>query len=92
MMSTDQRLAYMADQIARNFAAIGHDKAAMATADHIAKFWDPRMKARIAGLTDSLGPVAARAIAILQEKGAPPPQTHATEYADVAGAGHDDAG
>ena len=92
MMSTDQRLAYMADQIARNFEAIGHDKAATATADHIAKFWDPRMKARIAALTDSLGPIAARAVAILQMKGAPPPQTPATEYADAAGAGHDDAG
>ena len=88
MMSTDQRLAYMADQIARNFEAIGHDKAAAATADHIAKFWDPRMKARITHLTDSLGPVAARAIALLEAKGAPPPQTPATEF----GTGHDDAG
>jgi formate dehydrogenase subunit delta len=41
------KLVYMADQIARNFAALGEDQAISATADHIEKFWDPRMKAQI---------------------------------------------
>ena len=45
-MASD-RLIYMADQIARNFAALGHDHAVDATADHIASFWDPRIKAQI---------------------------------------------
>lgn len=40
-----ERLIYMANQIARNLAH-EHDPAA-ATADHIRKFWDPRMKALI---------------------------------------------
>ena len=42
-----ERLIYMANQIARNFAVQGEAEAAAATADHIAKFWDPRMKAQL---------------------------------------------
>jgi formate dehydrogenase subunit delta len=41
------RLAYMADQIARNFAARGEEAAIAATAEHIRQYWDPRMKAAI---------------------------------------------
>ena len=44
---TQARLIYMANQIGRNFAALGHDEAVAATLDHIVKFWDPRMKAQI---------------------------------------------
>ena len=44
---TQARLIYMANQIGRNFAALGHDDAVSATLDHIVKFWDPRMKAQI---------------------------------------------
>jgi formate dehydrogenase subunit delta len=44
-MNTDDKLVYMANQIALNFAARGDARAA--TADHIAKFWDPGMKTRI---------------------------------------------
>src|SRR6266704_3608311 len=47
MMGTEERLVYMANQIARNFAAMGDDAATAATADHIARFWEPRMRARI---------------------------------------------
>ena len=47
MMSNLERLVYMANQIARNFDTLGHDAAARATADHIASFWDPRMRAQI---------------------------------------------
>lgn len=78
MMSNLERLVYMANQIARNFEAIGHDAAAKATADHIASFWDPRMKAQIFAHRDGLSPTAGRAIALLAEAGAPPPQTPAT--------------
>ena len=46
-MSTDDHLIYMANQIARNFAATGTDAAIAATADHIKAFWDPRMKQRL---------------------------------------------
>ena len=44
-----ERLRYMADQIGKNFEANGHDEAVAATAEHIRKFWDPRMKKQIFG-------------------------------------------
>ena len=87
------RLRYMADQFARNFAAIGHDDAVAATADHIVKFWDPRMKAAI--LADdraALSPIAAGAVALLSRGAEPPPQTHATVFNDVGEGGRSDAG
>jgi len=57
------RLRYMADQIARNFAALGEAQAIAATADHIAKFWDPRMKAQIlADERSALPPLVAAAL------------------------------
>lgn len=43
----DPRLIYMANQIARAFAAEGEERAVVATAEHLKKFWDPRMRARI---------------------------------------------
>jgi formate dehydrogenase subunit delta len=45
-MSPD-RLVYMANQIGRFFATQGADEAVAGTADHIVKFWDPRMRAAI---------------------------------------------
>ena len=61
MSSTILTLRRMANDIARNLAAMGHDQAVLATADHIDKFWDPRMKKAIFadGGTD-LSPIAAR--------------------------------
>ena len=44
---TNARLIYMANQIARNFAAQGEEAAVKATAEHIRLFWDPRMKEAI---------------------------------------------
>ena len=56
-------LHYMANQIARNFAAQGETAAIAATAQHISDFWDPRMKAGIFGsdLTQ-LSPIARAAV------------------------------
>ncbi|HEX2890113.1 formate dehydrogenase subunit delta [Vineibacter terrae] len=45
-MSPD-KLVYMANQIGKFFAHQGEAKAAAGIADHIAKFWDPRMRAAI---------------------------------------------
>lgn len=57
------RLAYMADQIARNFAARGEEAAIAATAEHIRQYWDPRMKAAIlAADRDSLPALVAAAL------------------------------
>lgn len=87
-MSTDDRLVYMANQIARNFAAEGAEKAALDTADHIAAYWSGRMKEKLFARGDAdLQPIAARAVAILREKGAPPPQTKATMFAGGSDAG-----
>lgn len=53
MMTTDERLAYMAEQIYRNFAAQGRDAAVTATTEHLILYWDPRMKAHaVAMLAD----------------------------------------
>jgi formate dehydrogenase subunit delta len=45
-MSVD-KLIYMANQIGDFFASQGQDKAVAGTAEHIKKFWDPRMRAQI---------------------------------------------
>lgn len=89
---THRRLVYMANQIARNFEAIGHDAAARATADHIAHFWDPRMKAAIAGDEPDLSETAARAFAILRGNGKPTSQSRATVFNDTGEGGRSDAG
>lgn len=60
------KLAMMADQIARNFAALGEDVAVAQTAEHIRLFWDPRMKAAIRTADPALlSPLAARAVAMV---------------------------
>jgi formate dehydrogenase subunit delta len=62
------RLIYMANQIARNFAVQGEDEAIAATADHIDKFWDPRMKAQLFDHGgEGLSAIAARAVSALRE-------------------------
>jgi formate dehydrogenase subunit delta len=45
-MSPD-KLIYMANQIGRFFAHEPEDRAVADTADHLKKFWDPRMRAAI---------------------------------------------
>src|ERR1700719_1757192 len=46
LMSPD-KLVYMANQIGKFFISQGHDKAVAGVADHLRKFWDPRMRAAI---------------------------------------------
>jgi len=41
---TPDRLAHMANHIAGYFAAYGHDQAIEGIADHLQKFWEPRMR------------------------------------------------
>jgi formate dehydrogenase subunit delta len=71
MMSNEERLVYMANQIAQNFATMGEEAAVVATADHIAHFWDPRMRARILAHAPgalALSPIAAQAFDLLREQ------------------------
>ena len=41
------KLVYMANQIGKFFASQGREQAVAGTADHIKKFWDPRMREAI---------------------------------------------
>ncbi len=41
--STHDRLVYMANQIGKFFQSQGRDKEVAGVAEHIKKFWDPRM-------------------------------------------------
>jgi formate dehydrogenase subunit delta len=49
------KLVYMANQIGKFFASQGPDKAVAGVAEHIAKFWDPRMRAAIIAHLDRGG-------------------------------------
>ena len=69
-MSAD-RLIYMANQIGKFFQSQGHDKAVAGIAEHIRKFWDPRMRKGIFAHLDQggagLDPEVREAIATLQQ-------------------------
>lgn len=79
MSGSSERLVYMANQIARNLSAQGERAAILATADHIATFWDPEMRSSIlAADRGHLHPIAAQAIDQLRSRGAPPHQSLAT--------------
>lgn len=45
--STPEKLVHMANQIGEFFMSQGQEKAPMAIAEHLRKFWDPRMRALI---------------------------------------------
>ena len=66
VMSTEDRLIYMANQIARNLEALGPEHSVQMVADHIRDFWDPSMKRRIVALASSrpeaLSPFASAAV------------------------------
>lgn len=66
-----ERLTYMTNQIARNFAAQGEEAAIAAIAQHIRDYWDPRMKEDIRRVDQAeLIPAAAAAIRTLSEQDA----------------------
>ena len=69
-MSPD-RLIYMANQIGMFFRSQGHDKAVPGIAEHIRKFWDPRMRKAIFAHLDAggagLDPYVREAVATLQQ-------------------------
>ncbi|NJM35762.1 MAG: formate dehydrogenase subunit delta [Rhodomicrobium sp.] len=66
-----EKLAYMANQIAAFFQSQPHDKAVAGVADHINKFWEPRMRAQLlasieAGNT-SLKPIVLEAAPMIRK-------------------------
>ena len=68
-MSPD-KLVYMANQIGKFFAHQGEAKAVAGIADHIARFWDPRMRTAIFAHVDTggagLDPVVLKAVQSLK--------------------------
>lgn len=67
---TDERLVYMANQIARNLAR--EDDPAAAVAAHIRTFWSPDMTRALLQQSDApLDPIAAQALAQLAQAAEP---------------------
>lgn len=68
ILSTQDRLIYMANQIALNLEAEG-PKAVKMIAEHLRSFWDPLMRQRIVALAherpNAFSPAAAAAVALL---------------------------
>ena len=70
MSSSPDKLVYMANQIGKFFNSQGHDKTVAGVAEHIKKFWDPRMRKAIFAHLDAggagLDPDVRNAIASLK--------------------------
>ncbi|TQS42737.1 formate dehydrogenase subunit delta [Cryptosporangium phraense] len=60
----------MVNDIARQFRHLTPEAAAEQIAGHVARFWDPRMRARLLALADAgsegLDPLAVAAVAVLR--------------------------
>jgi formate dehydrogenase subunit delta len=50
-----EKLVHMANQIGQFFASQRHEDAVASIADHLKKFWDPRMRAAIVAHLDQGG-------------------------------------
>jgi formate dehydrogenase subunit delta len=65
-MSPDEKLIYMANQIAGFFAAQGDERAVAGIANHLERFWDPQMRRRLLVLapehTAQLSPLVLSAL------------------------------
>ena len=74
-MSPD-KLVYMANQIGKFFAHGSEEEAVSNTADHLKKFWDPRMRKAIVEYAEAGGeglqPIVLKAVRSLAP--APPPK------------------
>jgi formate dehydrogenase subunit delta len=94
---TLDRLVYMANQIAREFATQRPHEVVDATWDHLWHFWDPRMRGLIVAHLDAggagLSEAARAAVAKLAGDKEPTPVTKATAFNNLdqgaSGAGSD---
>ena len=68
------RIAYMANQIATFFLSKPHDQAVEGFAEHIDKFWEPRMRAQLLAIIaaggEGLKPLVLEAAPLIRH---PPP-------------------
>lgn len=55
MSHSHSNLIYMANQIGKFFQSQGHDREVAGVAEHIRKFWDPRMRKAIFAHLDAGG-------------------------------------
>jgi len=66
------RLVYMANQISKFFRSQGEEAAVKSSAEHLKKFWDPRLRASIlqylANDGDGLEPIARQTVEKLQSQ------------------------
>jgi len=71
-----EKLVYMANQIGRFFAHQPEEQTIANTADHLKKFWDPRMRNAIIAYVEAGGeglqPLVLKAVLSLREKVAAP--------------------
>jgi formate dehydrogenase subunit delta len=71
-MSPD-KLAYMANQIGKFFAHQKHDQAVASIADHLRRYWDPRMRRTIVtqytSVEAKLEPLVREAVERLRQAG-----------------------
>ena len=69
-MTPDEKLVYMANQIAKFFAAQGEERAAAGVADHLQKFWAPEMRRSFFALAardpEKLHPAVKAAIPLMK--------------------------
>ena len=97
MSGTIDKLVRMANQIATEFGNQRGADPAAATWDHLWHFWDPRMCTQIVAYLDQggagLNDIARRAVMMLRDESAVPPQAPATGFAaGTDGAPASDAG
>lgn len=52
-MGTKEKLVYMSNQIATFFESKPHDEGVAGVAEHINKFWDPRMRRQFFEIADA---------------------------------------
>ncbi|MBW4035612.1 MAG: formate dehydrogenase subunit delta [Proteobacteria bacterium] len=72
----DQKLVYMANQIATFFNSQSDDHAIGEIANHITKFWDPRMRAKITAYVGHGGAgLSPRAQSAVERLPQPQPQS-----------------
>jgi hypothetical protein len=68
-MKTADRVTRQINLIARNLECLGADEAAVATAEHIRRFWAPLLKSMLLAEARSHGerfsPIARNAVALL---------------------------
>jgi len=69
-----EHMVHMANQIARFFSAYPHDEAVAGVADHIKKFWEPRMRTQLFDFVNAKGeglePLVLDAVKVLAAKAA----------------------